>query len=303
MQYQDRDCEFNPELFNDYNIITYRKKSITEKDLILDGFIFIDVLKWDRSKWAELCPYKLRTDGEEWASNPGGILFENFYQGLKVYPKIYPIKVYPSQYQKNNDKYLMWEYKTVSGEGDELYPSYKKYREKQEKEGMLFLEGINLEYYYRWRNSLWQCDRPIRYPNHYNHKGEVLFSLIENNKEDEKEHKREDEKEEKEENYTSYKFLMGYIDARKEVYVKEYKRLVRKTVEYKKLLSYLKEGKKLCISEIDVPDSSKRGYYGEFARGKFCGISKERLEILLEDSSEAFGHGLALCMALLEDMK
>jgi len=116
-------------------IITQQIKSTTTKPVSLENFETINVLhlfsfktptewaelseqkctgcaslmrngvKWNNCKWKNLCPYLLKTDGEEFCHNSGGILFENFYQGCKVYDIVYENEVYPSRYYMNNPKY------------------------------------------------------------------------------------------------------------------------------------------------------------------------------------------------------
>ena len=46
----------------------------------------------------EFVPYLLKTDRNEMYANPGGILFENYYQACKIYDKVYQNKVYPSKF-------------------------------------------------------------------------------------------------------------------------------------------------------------------------------------------------------------
>ena len=89
-------------------ITTQQIKSTTTKPVSLDTYETINVLKWNNCKWKKLCPYLLKTDGEEFCHNSGGILFENFYQGCKVYDVVYENEVYPSRYYMNNPKYLWW---------------------------------------------------------------------------------------------------------------------------------------------------------------------------------------------------
>ena len=56
-------------------ISTQQIKTTTSKPVILDNFEIINVLKWNNSKWKNLCPYLLKTDGNEICFNTGGILF------------------------------------------------------------------------------------------------------------------------------------------------------------------------------------------------------------------------------------
>jgi hypothetical protein len=74
--------------------------------------------------------------------------------------------------------------------------------------------------------------------------------------------------------------------------------------EYYELLNKLKSGKKIMICEVDVPANGKRGSYKDCidTQNNISIMSIEKLEILIEDTSEAFGHGLALAYALLTDL-
>lgn len=249
-------------------IATQRITTISAKPIQKDGFETINVLKWDKSRWKELCPYYLRTDGDELQANDGGILFENYYQGSKVYSKVHSIDVYPSRYQEGNAKYLMWSYRPLNGQYDRI----------------LVDDIIDYELYFRWRKSLWECQKPIRYPNYsYNRKDTQFALLIEKD---------------------GHESRLNYIEARDILYVREYKRLVRKTEAYGKLLQMLKDGKNLLICEIDVPANGKRGLYGDDCdETNTCIMSKEKVTALRNDESEAFGHGLALVDALFEDQE
>ena len=83
----------------------------------------------------------------------------------------------------------------------------------------------------------------------------------------------------------------------------EYIRLIKKLPEYKKLLDKLKNGKNIMICEIDVPAKNKRGEYGNNCdENNICHMSIEKLELLLNDTNEAFGHGLCLAYSLLLDL-
>lgn len=100
----------------------------------------------------------LKTDGNEICYNTGGILFENFYQGCKVYP---------SKYQMNNPKYLWWKFTPITLSGDIIIDNNN---------------NINYDLYLNWRNSLWNCKNPIRYPNKIFRRKNTKFALsIDNN--------------------------------------------------------------------------------------------------------------------------
>lgn len=248
-------------------ITTQQIKSVTSKPVSLDTYETINVLKWSNCKWKNLSPYLLKTDGEEEYHNLGGILFENFYQGCKVYDIVYENEVYPSKYQMNDPKYLWWKFEPISPSGDVILQG----------------ENINYDLYYRWRDSLWECEKPVRYPNKIHRRKNTQFSVcidIDGNER-----------------------RLDYISARKEIYVKEYTRLIKKLPEYEELLSKLRKGKNIMICEIDVPARNKRGEYGKDCdENNICHITIEKLELLLNDTSEAFGHGLCLAYSLLLDL-
>lgn len=142
-------------------------------------------------------------NGQELCHNSGGILFENFYQGCKVYDVVYENKVYPSRYYINNPKYLWWVFKPLTSSGDIIL----------QKE-LTNMDIINYELYYCWRNSLWECKNPIRYPNKIHRRKNTQFGLCVDK---------------------------DGIETRKQIYVKEYIRLIKNLPEYVKLLNKLKK--------------------------------------------------------------
>src|SRR5437879_750169 len=73
----------------------------------------VQVLSWHKkdTEYYELSPYFLKTDGNEIIKNDGNVIFENFWQGSKVYDFIYDIEIYPHYSFKGNKKYLWWEWK------------------------------------------------------------------------------------------------------------------------------------------------------------------------------------------------
>lgn len=57
------------------------------------------------------------------------------------------------------------------------------------------------------------------------------------------------------------------------------------------------------ICEMDVPAKNKNGNYNIDNNDNICHMTIEKLELLLNDSSEAIGHGLCLAYSLLLDYK
>lgn len=248
-------------------IATQKINSTNSKIIKYQNYESINVLNWNNNKWKSLCPYYLKTDGNEICDNPGNILFENFYQGTKVYDVVYENKVYPSRYHMEL-KYLWWHFLPVNNEGDIIVHNNE----------------INHELYFRWRNSLWNCKNPIRYPNKINRRKNIQFSLIIDRNGNET--------------------RMDYLQTRKEIYVKEYIRLVKQTPEYVILLNKLKNGINIMICEVDVPAQNKKGNYSKNCDdNNMCVLSLSHLELLLNDTNEPFGHGLCLAYSLLLDLQ
>lgn len=249
-------------------IATQQLKSTTASPTKVDQFEPINVLRWNNSKWKNLCPYLLKTDGAEWCSNPGGVLFENFYQGCKVYDVVYENAVYPSRYHTNNPKYLWWKFEPVTPTGDVLLDTN---------------QTIDYELYFRWRDDLWNCQNPIRYPNKINRRKNTKFALVVD--------------------ANGAETRLDYISTRKQIYMKEYIRLIKPLPEYNTLLHKLKNNQNIMICEVDVPANTKRGEFGKDCdENNTCYLTLEKLEKMLNDPSEAFGHGLCLAYSLLLDL-
>lgn len=220
--------------------------------------VYINVLTWhdenhsNGSKYHNFSPYFLKTDGQEIQRNSGNILFENFWQGSKVWPVFYDCQIWAHPSLKGNPKHLWFEYKCLNGLGSEKH---------------LIDNNIQLEYY-KWRDAIFSCKNPIRYPNGVAKKSKVAFALM-------------IEKDGKE-------TRLDYIQARKQLYVKEYCRLIRQLPMFQTLVDMLKDNKTLVICEIDVPDNEI--------------ITIEKLERLVEDTSIKFEHGLCLAWELLKEL-
>lgn len=221
--------------------------------------VYVNILTWhdashrNGSKYHVFSPYFLKTDGQEANSNNGNVLFENFWQGSKLWPVYYDSEIWAHPNLRGNPKHLWFSYKCSNGLGSENH---------------LVDNEIQPEYY-KWREAIFSCKNPIRYPNGYARRSKVAFTLLIDENGNEK--------------------RLSYIEARKEIYIKEYCRLVRKLPEFNRLSRLLNEGKNLVICEVDVPDNEV--------------VTIEKLEKLVENKSIKFGHGLCLAWELLKDLK
>jgi hypothetical protein len=239
-------------------ILTKQIKSINDKtpNLIINNKEFegVNVLSWHKkdTPYYDLSPYELKTDGKEIVSNHGGIIFENYWQSLKIYPEVSEQEIYCHFSRKGDSRYLWYKY------------PYEKH----------LSNDCILPEYYKWRENLWNCKKPIRYPNGFSGRSKCKFAVV------------NDER-------------LGYIDYRKKVYFTEYRRLIREKESFKKLVKKLKTGKNLVIYEIDVPALSKNGNFKEVNDDGTYECTIEKLDVLLDSPEEAFGHGLALVYELL----
>uniref|UniRef100_A0A6C0BD31 Uncharacterized protein n=1 Tax=viral metagenome TaxID=1070528 RepID=A0A6C0BD31_9ZZZZ len=250
------------------NISTYRIKTISEKPSI-PGYETCQVMSWHKkdTPYYELSPYYLRTDGLEENINSGGVIFENLYQGSKIYPVVYDIEVYPHHTRRGDSRYLHW---------------------KWQKENHIDSNGnIIWATYMNWRYSLFRCNNPIHYPNGRNRAKEAVGTVFLSKNQD----------------GTSKVEILNYIEARHRVYRKEYCRLIRNLNFYQLLFQKVMSGINISLQEIDVPHPSKRGLHGSLCHpsGVFV-TSIENIDLLINDSSEPFGHGLCVAYALHQDI-
>ena len=250
-------------------ITTQRIQSTTSKAIEIENYTTINVLKWKNSKWKNLSPYLLVTDGLESHSNPGNVIFENYWQGCKIYDMVYENKVYASRYHINKPEHLWWDFQPINEEGDQTYDVEN--------------QTIDYDNYYHWRDSLWECENPIRYPNKIHRRKNTQFALYKSKSKEKR---------------------LSYIQARKQIYFKEYVRLIKQTNEYNLLLDKLYNGENIMICEVDVPSNGKKGEYGlDCDSNGTCYMTLDKLKLLLNDDNEAFGHGLCICYALLQELE
>jgi hypothetical protein len=259
-------------------IVTKQTKGLNDAKELNSGSEYekINVLSWHPrdTDYYELSPYYLRTDGNEKNTCKSGVLFENYYQASKVYPFVSDIEVYSHHSQKGNPNALWWKYICLNNKGKDI----------------TFDDKTNslTNTYFHWRDSLWNCQKPIRYPVGITDRKNCLFSVgfVKNDETGIIEEKR-----------------YNYLESRKNIYKDEYLRLIRKLKCYQKLLEKLLNGAKIMITEVDLPHSSKKGNYSKTVdSNNIYTPSLESLEVLLNDPSEAFGHGLCLAYGLLEDL-
>lgn len=148
-------------------IVTKQVKKSTEKtpDIKINGKHFkgVGVLSWHKSHtpYYQLSPFYLKTDGKEIVPNKGGHIFENYWQGLKVYPTVTKQDQYTHYTKKGDDRFLVWRH------------PYQTHLDFSESE-----EGELTEEYFEWRDKLWNNPKSVRYPNGFQGRHRCKFAQV-----------------------------------------------------------------------------------------------------------------------------
>ena len=244
-----------------------------------DGFIPIVVMT-KSSKYGDIGPYCLK--------NKQGHIMENIWQFSKVYKDVPETKQVYSRW----DNRTIWEwpaeqhvknrptiiYNTDQLSAKEITLLRKIIPENKGKDD----DCIPNDLYWKWRHAGLNNPDAVRYPVGLNHRHKCLYSLVDGKK-------------------------LDYVEARKLIYLKEYSDLVKQHPLFLKLKKMLSEGKNLLIIEIDGPHEESLDYYIEkygvgcdFIENNTMIASKDNLEIMLNDTKHAFGHGYCLAACLLD---
>jgi hypothetical protein len=195
-----------------------------------------------------------------------GVNFENYYQSSRVYPTV----PYTKQVYSRWDSRVIWERDAEQHVTDgHLTSTYKK-----------------------WRDDLRDNEDPVRYPVGRHWRKHAIYAI---------DAPRNASLEELES-----KPHLGYIEARKQIYLKTYVELVRKIPEFFKLREMVRKGTNILIIEVDGPHEESLDYYIErynvdkdFIVGGTILATSENLNIMLNDTKHSFGHGYCLAWALL----
>lgn len=199
-----------------------------------EGYVSVLIHTSGKTFGGDLSPYVLKDEE--------GHILENIWQFSKVYPKVTAQKQPISRFQP---KTIVWEYPEeihISPKTGEVNSKYWDWREK----------GMNNWY-------------AVRYPNGFNGRSSVLYSLWPNNKQGKK---------------------LDYVEARKQIYCGEYARLSPKCESFKKMKEMLEEGKNIQIIEVDGPEGG-------------LVINEEIIREKIVDLKKSFGHGYTLAALLL----
>jgi hypothetical protein len=223
-----------------------RVRKVTDLPPSIEGFININSLSWFNNNVLninneiinlyEITPYYLRDEN--------GSIFENFWQSTKIYRHVYEQKQIFSSI-------LTWQ-----------HPD----------EDHIDSEGNVLPAYWKWRYKLMFNLHPVRYPNGYDHRKDVVSALWPT----------------PQKRYES----LTYVEARKKIYCPEYARLVQRTQAFAQLKNLISQGYFLQIMDVDVPE-----YEDIILQSDQC--SSEKLVRYINNPLVPFGHSWVLSACLL----
>jgi hypothetical protein len=94
---------------------------------------------------------------------------------------------------------------------------------------------------------------------------------------------------------------LGYIEARKQIYCGEYKRLAPPTEAFQRLSALLAQGVNLQLVEVDGPDPTLTfPPYNEISKeNPGLLMCKDTIRMLIDDPRKPFGHGYVIAALLL----
>jgi len=149
-------------------------------------------------------------------------------------------------------------------------------------------QGLPNQAYFAWRHKLANNPYPVRYPVGFQHRHKCLYALKETGE------------------GLIEPWALGYIAARKEIYGKEYLRLVEKQPQYRELKDRLARGENLLLIDVDGPHQEGMSYYQEkyqvtpdFITNNSVLASEYSLNLLLNDEKFQYGHAFFLAASLL----
>lgn len=240
--------------------------------LKVDDYQTINILMKSHSKWGQLGPYHLTTTEGE--------IFENVWQFSKIY------EVVP----KSRQVYSRWD-STVIWD----WPLERYMRVVEEvNENCVTYNDTTYEIqpgYWHWRQVGFKHHTHVRYPVSFRNRHLVKFAILGGATKDQ----------------CLPLETMDYITSRKRIYLPLYCKLVKEQPLFWELKQKVENGEQLCICEVDGPHQESLPYYkqkygvnDDFIAQNSMEITKEHIDIMLNDPKHPFGHGYCLAMALLD---
>ena len=141
--------------------------------------------------------------------------------------------------------------------------------------------------YFKWREKLATNKLAVRYPNGYYGRHECICSLL------------PDEK-------GGWRVVGGqgatkeqrYIAARKEIYVPLYGEAAKSHQRYQELVTLLQQGVNILILDVDGPKYTEKYPFNQIEKGSIE-INEANIKALINDTTQAFGHGAVAAAYLL----
>lgn len=191
----------------------------------------------------------------------------------------------------------IWQFSKIFEEVPISRQTYSRYDRKiiwDHPAEVHLIDGKPTLEYKLWRQKGINCEYAVRYPVGFHHKNKCVGSI----------RSKEYNKCILDPNHVPK--LLNYIEARKEIYLKNYLKLVKFEKDFLKLKNMLKEGKNLLIIEVDGPHGDYLDHYkntydvaDDFIVDNTILATKENMSIMLNDPKFPFGHGYCLAVALL----
>ena len=204
---------------------------------------------------------------------------------MKSHSKWWPLSPY---YLKTKEGYIhenIWQF-------SKIYPVVPKSDQKYSRFDSTIIwswpEEAHMENneilpaYWKWRTAGFQNEYAVRYPVGFRNRHSVKC------------HIKDEER-------------LDYVTARKKIYLPLYLELVKQQPLFEELKERLLKGENLLIAEVDGPHEESLKYYIEkykvgtdFIESNTMLATPANLDIMLNDTKHAFGHGYCLAMALLD---
>lgn len=150
-------------------------------------------------------------------------------------------------------------------------------RWEYEDETHLDENGKILKEYYVWQQKGFANNRWVRYPNGYKHHKEVKGTIYRGK-------------------------IINYIEARKKVYFQKYREIAIKKKMFKDLKERYEKGENIQIVEVDGPTRGDTYPYNKVQMKDGVGsikITKKRLNALINNPDQAFGHGYCVVAMMM----
>lgn len=214
------------------------------------------------------------------------------YENILVLTKSSPYGELGPYVLKNNKGQIMeniWQFSKLYEKVPRSIQRYSQYDSKiiwDHPEEVHYLNEEVTDEYWAWREKGFNCKYPVRYPVGFKNRHKCICSLGE----------REDGDFD----------MLDYIEARKRIYLPVYTELVKNEKKFHKLKRMLKTHN-LLIVEVDGPHQESLEYYKKkygvednFIDRDSIHVTRENMDIMLNDEKHPFGHGYCLAMALLD---